>query len=161
MDQILENLKSPSWWFTGVFFILVGILLTKVFTKWLPYIWIYVAQRVPKLTRRFQRWKELKVLKRVKRYRQHQTEVMWLISKFWSLMTVFTIYTVFIMVSFSLSTEVADKSNEIKKLLPLVLPLYAFQVLIMWEQVVLKRVRKAHIAWQKRIKNKDAVSGDA
>ncbi|QTE89594.1 hypothetical protein JKK33_14560 [Shewanella algae] len=164
MDQILENLQDPSWWFTGIFFLLVGILLTKALSSWLPKIWKSAAKLVPRITRRVQRWKERKILKRVKLYRQHQTEVIWLTTRFWSLMTLFTMYAGFLAISFSLSPEVADKSTEIKKLFPLVLPIYAFQLLIMWEQVILKRVRKAHIQWQKRItrrSSKDALNGAA
>lgn len=151
MDQILNNLQDPSWWFTGIFFLLVGILITKALSSWLPKIWKFIAKLVPRITRRVQRWKERKILKRVKRYRQHQTEVVWLTTRFWSLMTLFSMYAGFLAISFSLSPEVANKSTEIKKLFPLVLPIYFFQLLIMWEQVVLKRVRKAHIQWQKRI----------
>lgn len=164
MDQILDNLQDPSWWFTGIFFLLVGILLTKVLSSWLPKIWKFIAKIVPRVTRRVQRWKERIILKRVKLYRQYQTEVIWLTTKYWSLMTLFTMYAGFLAISFSLSPEVADKSTEIKKLFPLVLPIYAFQLLIMWEQVILQRVRKAHIQWQKRItrrSSKDAVNGAA
>ena len=164
MDQILDNLQDPSWWFTGIFFLLVGILLTKVLSSWLPKIWKFIAKIVPRVTRRVQRWKERIILKRVKLYRQYQTEVIWLTTKYWSLMTLFTMYAGSLAISFSLSPEVADKSTEIKKLFPLVLPIYAFQLLIMWEQVILQRVRKAHIQWQKRItrrSSKDAVNGAA
>jgi|SRR5690554_4144131 len=161
MDQILDNLHDPSWWFTGIFFVLVGILLTKALSSWLPKILKVIAKLVPRITRRVQRWKERKILIRVKRYRQYQTEVVWLTTRYWSLMTLFTMYAGFLAISFSLSPEVADKSTEIKKLFPLVLPIYAFQLLISWEQVVLKRVRKAHIQWQKSItrrSSKDALT---
>jgi len=161
MEQILTNLKDPSWWFTGVFFLVVGILLTKLLSTWIPGIWKYIAKLIPKITRRIQRWKERRILINVKRYRQHQIKVNWLISRYWALVTLFIMYGGFLAVSFSLSSDVTDKTTEIRKLLPLVVPIYAFQVLIMWEQVILKKVMKAHINWQKRIRmrsNKDALS---
>jgi hypothetical protein len=35
MEQILKNLNDPSWWFTGVFFVVLGILLTKLLFNWI------------------------------------------------------------------------------------------------------------------------------
>ncbi|WP_323898398.1 hypothetical protein [Aeromonas hydrophila] len=150
MEQILINLKDPSWWFTGIFFLVVGILLTKLLSTWLPSVWKYVAKLVPRMTVRIQRWKERRILLSVKRYRQHQVKVNWLISRYWALVTLFIMYAGFLAVSLSLSSDVG-KTTEIKKFFPLVLPIYIFQILIMWEQVILKRVMKAHIDWHKRI----------
>jgi hypothetical protein len=151
MEQILTNIKDPSWWFTGVFFLVVGILLTKLLSTWIPSIWKYISKLVPRMTRRIQRRKERRILIRVKRYRQHQIKVNWLISKYWALVTLFIMYAGFLAVSFSLSSEIDEKTTEIRKLLPLVLPIYTFQLLIMWERIILKRVMKAHINWNKRI----------
>jgi hypothetical protein len=151
MEQILTNIKDPSWWFTGVFFLVVGILLTKLLSTWIPNIFKYIAKIVPRMTRRIQRCKERRILVTVKSYRQHQIKVTWLICRYWSLFTLFIVYGGFLAVSFSLSSEVTEKAMEIKKFLPLVLPIYAIQILVMWEQIVLKRVMKAHIDWKKRI----------
>lgn len=30
MDAILNNISDPSWWFSGIFFAIVGILLAKI-----------------------------------------------------------------------------------------------------------------------------------
>lgn len=150
MDQILENLQDPSWWFTGIFFLLVGMILTRALSSWLPITWKLIGKLVPKITLRLQRWKERRILKIVKRYRQHQTEVIWLTTRYWSLMTLFIFYAGFLAISFSLQSEVSGKSTEIRKLFPLVLPLYVFQSIVMWEQVVLKIVRMSHIQWKNR-----------
>ncbi len=161
MEQIIINLKDPSWWFTGIFFLVIGILLAKVLTTWIPSIWECVTMLVPKITSRIQRWKERKILIRVKHHRQYQIKVNWLISRYWSLLTVFSVFLVLLVVLFSLSNEIADKSIKIRKLFPLVLPIYAFQIFIIWEKIVLMRVMRAHINWLKRTtirSNKDALS---
>lgn len=149
MDQILINLKDPSWWFNGIFFVVIGILLTKLGTTWLPYLWKLLAQIIPKVTSKFQRWKKRRILIRVKRYRQHAVKVNWLNSRYWTLVTVFILYGGFLAISYSLTRELGEKPNEVRKLIPVVAPIYFFQLFVMWEQAVLKAVIKAHIKWQK------------
>ena len=156
MDQILINLQDPSWWFTGVFFVLVGILITKIVFTWLPKLWRYISKLIPKATLRITRWKEKTILLRVKRYRQHQIKVNWLIARYWAMAILATMYMGFLAVSYSLSNESHENSKEITKLLPLVLPAYFLQILVMWERSILKRVINEHIKWDKRIINRSS-----
>ena len=60
MDQILINLSDPSWWFTGAFFVLFGIVLTLLIFNWIPKIWRKTTAIKPVLSRRLYRWKEKK-----------------------------------------------------------------------------------------------------
>ncbi|MAP34741.1 MAG: hypothetical protein CME75_02900 [Halomonas sp.] len=151
MDQILVNMKDPSWWFTGVFFVLVGIFLTKLASDWLPRIWVYLGRGIPHITRKIQRWRERKILLRVKKYRQYEIKVHWLISRYWALATIFIMYTGFIMISFAVSNSAERELTEIKRFFPLVLPIYGLQFVVMWEQSLLKRVMKAHIKWKQGV----------
>lgn len=45
MDKILDNLTDPSWWFTGLFFV---ILL-----KYSPYLFALIKERVRKVARKY------------------------------------------------------------------------------------------------------------
>jgi len=151
MDQILVNMRDPSWWFTGVFFVLIGILFTKLASDWLPRAWIYLGRVIPHVTRKLQRWRERKILLIVKRYRQHEVKVYWQISRYWALTTILIIYAGFIMISFAVSNSAERELTEIKRFFPLVLPFYGLQFIVMWEQSVLKRVMKAHIKWKQGV----------
>ncbi|MBN7771367.1 hypothetical protein KUV44_12525 [Marinobacter daepoensis] len=151
MDQILVNMKDPSWWFTGVFFVLVGIFLTKLASDWLPRAWVYLGRVIPHVTRKIQRWRERKILLRVKRFRQYEIKVHWLISRYWALATIFIMYTGFIMISFAVSNSAERELTEIKRFFPLVLPIYGLQFIVMWEKSVLKRVMTAHIKWKQGV----------
>jgi len=41
LELIVNNLKDPSWWFTGIFFAVFALALPKVFKKFLKVIRIY------------------------------------------------------------------------------------------------------------------------
>ena len=62
MDQILNNLSDPAWWFTGTFFVLFGVLLTRLIFNWVPSAWKTFIGLKPKFARKVYRWKERRVL---------------------------------------------------------------------------------------------------
>lgn len=151
MEQVLININDPSWWFTGLFFVIVGIIFPKLLSAWIPRGWKYIAKLIPKITENVQRWKEKRILLTVKRYRQHQVKINWLISRYWALAILYMMYASFLGITFSLSNEIAEKVTEVGNFIPLIAPLYFFQILIVWERSVLNRTIKAHIKWQKCI----------
>jgi hypothetical protein len=67
MDTILANLNEPSWWFTGIFFIVIALLIPKAIT------FIYA---IPMHAKGFKRKSKLIELKRVKKIRHDDTKVL-------------------------------------------------------------------------------------
>lgn len=160
MEQIIQNISDPSWWFTGTFFVILGILLTKLIFEWLPKVWRKFAVTMPELQRTLYRWKEIKVLKIIKRYRQHEVKVNWLIGRYWCLATASIFYMSILMFSYFLSENNSKPFHllsldfmQIIKYLPIVAPAYMLTFMTMWEKRILKRTINAHIKWKKRITN--------
>ncbi|WP_434145329.1 hypothetical protein [Photobacterium leiognathi] len=54
MDKIYQNLQTPEWWFTGVFFILFGLFLG------------WGVKKIPSIFKKFFRWSKYRNLKFVK-----------------------------------------------------------------------------------------------
>ena len=69
MEQIYQNLLNPAWWFTGVFFILLGVLI-----KWIFGI-------TPSITRRIYRLSRCKKLRYLKNTRWSLVSVNYEIAK--------------------------------------------------------------------------------
>src|SRR4030065_624167 len=49
-QKILQNLADPSWWFTGTFFVVLGIILTKLLFSWIPKVWRKISIIRPALS---------------------------------------------------------------------------------------------------------------
>ena len=78
MSQIIINLKDdPSWWFTGVFFIVISIVFHRFIFIWLPL-----------LNKKFKLAKRKSELVTIKNHRQHDIKVHWLITRYWALVAV-------------------------------------------------------------------------
>lgn len=152
MEQILKNLNDPSWWFTGLFFVLLGLFLTKFLFNWLPSIFRRVSSKIPVYGDKLSRRLKLRMLKAIKKNRQHEVRVNWVIARYWALATVMTIYAVFALVMFLLYPK-SDEVGVVNKLIPLALfiPLYFLQFITILEKKIALRVMKAHIEWKKRI----------
>ncbi|MDD2468169.1 MAG: hypothetical protein PHI97_29675 [Desulfobulbus sp.] len=151
MDQIIQNLIDPSWWFTGVFFVVTGIVLAKF-----PLLLRYVIGIMPKLNRRISRWKERKILLTVKRHRQHEIRINWLIGRYWCLATVTIIYMGYLTISFIISANITETIiffridfKSLLKYLPVVLPAYLLMLTTIIEKQKLQRTIAEHIKWKK------------
>ncbi|ABO24720.1 hypothetical protein SHLO109777_06370 [Shewanella loihica] len=162
MDQILKNLNDPSWWFTGVFFVLVGILLTKLLFSWIPNVFRSISSKIPAYGDLLSRRLKLRMLKAVKRNRQHEVRVNWAIARYWSIATVAILYMFFAVIMFLVypKQEVAGIKHQ---LVPLMLftPMYLLQFLAILEKKITLRIIEAHIQWEKRItksSSKDALT---
>ncbi len=79
MHKIYENLSDPSWWFTGVFFVVLALLLAWMVKK-LPFIREKVSRRV-----------KLKMLKRIRKERWSAELVNYQINKLQSRYIIFII----------------------------------------------------------------------
>jgi len=69
MEQIYQNISDPAWWFTGIFFIVLGIVV-----KWLFGI-------APSITRRAFRVSQCKRLRYIKNARWSMASVNYEIAK--------------------------------------------------------------------------------
>lgn len=162
MEQILKNLNDPSWWFTGIFFVLVGLFLTKLLFNWIPSVFKSISSKIPLYGNMLSRRLKLRMLKAVKKNRQHEVRVNWLIARYWSLATITTIYAVFAMIMFLLypKQEIAGIKHQLVPLM-LFVPMYLLQFLSILDKKITLRVIKAHIQWKKRItrsSSKDALT---
>ena len=148
MEQIIIDLNNPAWWFRGVFFIFAAIFLNKLFFSWFPAWWRMAYAFMPKIAKRVVRHEKRRVLLVVKRYRQHEVLVTHLISRYWALATVFSIF-LFLGFVFLIPTQMTIFSFWPKEaaLFPVISYLLLF--LVVREKRILKRTIKAHIQWKK------------
>lgn len=149
MEQILKNLQDPSWWFTGVFFILVGILLTKLIFDWLPKLFLRIYKYIPDVLRRISRANERRVLLQIKNYRQRDMKVVWLIGRYWTLtvlaISAFLTYAFF----YSLSQPINIGNLFSIDRTVVLIPLYLIMLYVVRERRILERIIKAHHQWQR------------
>lgn len=150
MEQIITNLNDPSWWFTGVFFILVGIFLTKFLFSWVPGFFRGISTKLPVYSNALSRRLKLRILKSVKKNRQHEVRVNWVIARYWSLATVTIIYAAFALIMFLLypNQEVAGTRHHLVHLI-LFIPMYLLQFVTILDKKITLRVIKAHIQWKR------------
>jgi hypothetical protein len=149
MDQILKNLADPSWWFTGIFFLLAGVILTKILSNWLPNLLGALSKFLPIAGNRLSRWKKKKIMLQVKKFRQHEVKINWLIARYWSIATVMIMYMGFALVSFLLYPAFHGSAKNKILTFALFAPAYGLQFLVIWEKQALKAAMTAYIDWVK------------
>ena len=152
MEQILKNLNDPSWWFTGLFFVFIGLFLKELLFNWIPSAFKGISSKIPVYGDMLSRRLKLRMLKAIKNNRQHEVRVNWVIARYWSLATIQTIYMILALVMFLLYPT-SDEAGLGSKLIPLALffPLYFLQFVTILDKKVALRVMKAHIQWKKCI----------
>ncbi|MFH4563580.1 hypothetical protein [Vibrio diabolicus] len=79
MEQILLNLASTDWWFTGLFFALLGSFLPKI----INIIWKRSVEYLPSLLRRFNRTLRLNLLVNIRKHRDEDRFITWVICRYW------------------------------------------------------------------------------
>lgn len=127
MEQIFENLKDPSWWFTGIFFILVGVLLTLLLVKWIPALYRKAAYRLPHVLQELARKRQLKMLRRIRSLRFHPLLVIREISRTDALIVIMLIMDIMILIFYmSVRKEDASVMNSLSKIV-IFIPMYAVQ----------------------------------
>jgi hypothetical protein len=131
MDAILNNLSDPSWWFTGLFFVLLALAVPTIFRA---------AQRWLRSLSRNQRAKRLRL---VKRLRRNSLLISYEISK------TSANYVLFVLVSFGyLFTLLLTPIHEIIKtstLLAVLIgsPVLAFEVIWLLSDSFVKEIIKS------------------
>ncbi len=81
MDEILLNLSDPSWWFTGIFFCFVGILIAAII-KYFPLV----------LKKVYRKNKAIK-FRKIKNLRRNQSSINYEIAKSNSYFILFVLVT--------------------------------------------------------------------
>ncbi|CAM3055204.1 hypothetical protein [Vibrio mytili] len=79
MEQILLNLSSTDWWFTGLFFALLGSFLPKI----ISIIWKRSVEHLPSLVRGFNRTLRFNLLVNVRKHRDEDHFITWVICRYW------------------------------------------------------------------------------
>lgn len=151
MEQILINLNDPSWWFTGLFFVIIGIIFSKI-----SKISEIISKILPAVGKHISDIDKLKINKRVKRYRQHQISVNFMVARYWSLVSVMTIYSILVVIFYLFYPDSHEYKDKKYFLLILVVSIYCFQLIVIWERKFLKILMKAHIDWKKIRKLSDS-----
>ncbi|TOI28022.1 hypothetical protein CGI64_12105 [Vibrio parahaemolyticus] len=142
MEQIIHNLKDPSWWFTGVFFVVLGIVLTWIVPR--------VSRLFPYYKVEFARRRKLQRLKFIHQNRQHQVLVNWYTARYWAIATVSIIYMVFAGLMYTISPEIISNGYNKIALTALFLPIYIINFVVMETKKKATSLVRAHIAWNQR-----------
>jgi uncharacterized membrane protein len=160
MEQILNNLADPSWWFTGIFFVLIGIILTKLVINWIPNIWDRLYKYFPEQLRKFNRWNKKRILLMVKNNRQKDMMVVWLIGRYWSMALLSCLCIALIFVYFALSKDITVKDILGSNKALILLPFYGLMLSVASHKKTLAKIISAHHRWKRITKrsNKDALT---
>ena len=149
MEQILKNLSDPSWWFTGIFFVVVGILLFKLLFSWIPRVWKSLSKYFPEKLRGLNRWDEKKILLIIKNSRQKDMKVVWMIGGYWTASLISFIGIIFIFVYFALSTDITIKDTLSSPKIFVLVPFYGLLLFIAAHEKILWRVMVANYRWKR------------
>ncbi|EDP59473.1 hypothetical protein [Vibrio sp. AND4] len=142
MEQIIHNLKDPSWWFTGIFFIVLGIVLTWLAPK--------ISRLLPYYKVEYGRWQNFRRLSFIHKNRQHKVLINWHIARYWAIATLSTLYMVFAALMYMISPEIISNGYNRLALSALVLPAYILNFIVIETKKETLSLVQAHIAWNQR-----------
>lgn len=148
MGQIFKNLVDPSWWFTGVFFVLVGLVIMKLLADWIPNLWGRSSKYFPKKLRKLNRWNQRRVLLTVKKYRQRDMRVVWLIGRYWSLALIALIGTTLFFVYFALSKDITIQDVYLSSKYIILIPFYGLLAYTAIHKKTVVKIIDAHHKWK-------------
>lgn len=149
MEQILKNLTDPSWWFTGVFFVVFGVILTKLVINWIPLLWEKLSEYLPERLNKFNRWNKKRVLLFVKNNRQKDMKIVWLIGRYWGSAIVTSLLVALVLIYFSLSKDFTAKEIFGSSKILILIPLYGLMLSVAAHKKTLLRVVNAHHRWKR------------
>ncbi|WP_297310898.1 hypothetical protein [Neptuniibacter sp.] len=148
MEKIWQNLEDPSWWFTGIFFVLVGLFLTKLVFNWIPFVWSKISVYIPTINRKFHRWHEKRVLIRIKITRQKDMRINWLIGRYWAMFLFCYICMGLAFIYFAVSENVVIAGTSISYKWIVLVPLYALMISVGIHKRTLFRIMNANHRWK-------------
>ena len=134
MEQILDSLQDPFWWFNIVSAAIVALVLGRVGK---------ILDTIRGLPKRLVRWNEKRTLLMVKRYRQHEIRIAYLIARYWCAVAIWTQCAVLVLVLY-LAVDLPSAAFWL-----LVLPMYVSQIgLVLAKRTLVLGIRH-HIRWRR------------
>lgn len=138
MEQIITNLSDPSWWFTGVFFVGIGILVKNLPIGWLT-----------SLSKKRNRYLKKKELQKIKNHRHHEIKIHFMMGGYWFSATIQTGLMVTAIIIYSANPSISDGFQTL--VLPVGLYLFSilFSFLVSTEKRILEKTIEEHIKLKK------------
>jgi len=146
MNHIIRNLQDPSWWFTGVFFVALGILITFLITKWFPAWYKKTAEHLPRLLNNFIRRQKLERLKIIKRKRHCSVLINAEVINFYTFSVIVTVYGFFVLFMFLLTPDGGDliKSRLSVPVSVMIVFMYVLGVISIRRKKFIQSLLKSH-----------------
>ena len=152
MDQIWKNLLDPSWWFTGMFFVVLGIMITKLFFNAAPYLFKKLSKLIPIQSRKIQRWNKRRVLISIKNTRQKEMKINWLIGRYWASFLFIIICFALILIYFALSKDVTIETIFKSYKIFILIPCYILLLSVAAHKRTLFKIMAANHRWKRIIR---------
>jgi len=142
METIINNITDPSWWFTGLFFVLVAYLLPK-FGK--------LFSSIPIHTEGFRRKQQLRITKRIRSIRFDDTKILVEAIKVstWQVIFVLSIFVFFYgyLTEPSVLSNVSDETgfSKLQNILLFILsiPIYVIEILYLRQHLFFNRLMRS------------------
>jgi hypothetical protein len=155
MQEILNNAQNPAWWFTGVFFILVGLIISVLIKKWIPAFLGILSEKTTFVARGLFRRLRLNRLKKIKRIRFDDVLVTREIIKNYSYLILYIISILVVLtglISTAIDFETSMESLTIEKrkeffqlVAVIVIPIYFLEVMYMVQSNYLSTLLKRRV----------------
>ena len=129
MEKIIANINDVSWWFTGIFFIVLGIIISKLLLSWLPSLLRRFLNYLPVQVVRMMRWRRKRLKLYLKSLRQHEIYVIWHVCRYWCITTISILLmaanTIFFLYTSGLTVYGSFESKRWLLMLPVYVVMYA------------------------------------
>ena len=143
MENIIQNVHNPEWWFSGLFFLILSLIVTKAVDSWIPKVWEKLTFYVPVIKKGLVRKTRLKRINELRKNRTSHLFITWLIGRFFILCLLSILYFCFILIYFLLLKEYSFK-GEIAMVILMLLPGYGALALLIVEKKRLFALIKEH-----------------
>ena len=130
MEKIISKLVDPSWWFTGIFFILLGIFIA------------WAIKKIPSILRTTVRGIDTRILRRIKNTRRNKWEIHYQIASDQSYFLVFLLVSLLYLVLLLASPLAIIFKNNLALALFLSSPIYIAEIIWLKKNTYVKRLIK-------------------
>lgn len=145
MNQIIENLNTPAWWFTGIFFILLGLFIAYLLTKWIPAFYRKLSNKLPHMVNMYLRRSRLQKLRIIHNIRFHPLLVINESVKVQGLVTIFVLVNILVVILYTTTPFINDSwfSNRNLRFTICIIPLYILQFYTMSRMIFLRHLLRS------------------
>ena len=130
MEKIITKLADPSWWFTGVFFILLGLLIA------------WIIKKIPSAFRAITRNVDARTLRKIKNTRWNKWEIHYQIASDQSYFFAFLLVCLLYLVLLIASPLTKIFSQNMALALFLSSPIYVVEIIWLKKNTYVKRLIK-------------------